>query len=63
MYVMAKLKITQVKSNNSATERQIATLHSLGLRRIRQTVERETNPVTLGMVEKIRHLVTIEEIK
>ncbi|MDR3132913.1 MAG: 50S ribosomal protein L30 [Prevotellaceae bacterium] len=60
---MAKLKITQVKSKNSATERQIATLRSLGLRRIRQIVERDINPVTLGMVEKIRHLVTIEEIK
>jgi large subunit ribosomal protein L30 len=63
MYAMAKLRITQVKSTNSATERQIATLASLGLRRIRQTVEREVNPVTSGMVEKIRHLVTIEEIK
>jgi large subunit ribosomal protein L30 len=63
MYAMAKLKITQVKSSNSATERQIATLASLGLRRIRQTVEREVTPITSGMVEKIRHLVTIEEIK
>jgi len=60
---MAKLKITQVKSSNSATERQIDTLTSLGLRRIRQTVEREVNPVTLGMVDKVRHLVTVEEIK
>ncbi|MDR2362293.1 MAG: 50S ribosomal protein L30 [Prevotellaceae bacterium] len=60
---MATLKITQVKSKNSATERQIATLTSLGLHRIRQTVVREVNPVTLGMIEKIRHLVTIEEIK
>jgi large subunit ribosomal protein L30 len=59
---MATLKITQVRSTNSATERQIATLSSLGLRRIRQTVEREVNPVTLGMVEKIRHLVKIEEL-
>jgi large subunit ribosomal protein L30 len=60
---MAKLKITQIKSSNSATERQIATLASLGLRRIRHTVEREVNPVTLGMIEKVRHLITIEEIK
>jgi large subunit ribosomal protein L30 len=57
---MATLKITQVKSKNSATERQIATLASLGLRRIRQTVVREGNPVTLGMVEKVRHLIKIE---
>jgi large subunit ribosomal protein L30 len=60
---MATLKITQVKSKNSATERQSATLASLGLRRIRQTVVREADPITLGMVEKVRHLVTIEEIE
>jgi large subunit ribosomal protein L30 len=60
---MAKLRITQIKSKNSATDRQIATLESLGLRRIRQTVEREVNPVTLGMVEKVRHLIKVEEVK
>jgi large subunit ribosomal protein L30 len=60
---MAKLKITQVKSKNGATERQIATLASLGLKRINQTVEREINDVTKGMVEKIRHLVTVVEIE
>ncbi|MDR3236674.1 MAG: 50S ribosomal protein L30 [Prevotellaceae bacterium] len=59
---MAKVKITQIKSKNSATERQIATLTSLGLRRMHQTVERETNPVTNGMIEKVRHLVKVEEI-
>ncbi len=59
---MAKLRITQVKSKNGTSERQRATLASLGLRRIRQTVEREADPVTKGMVEKVRHLVTIEEI-
>ncbi len=60
---MAKLKITQVKSKNGATERQIETLRSLGLRRIHQTVEREANPIVNGMVDKVRHLVTIEEVK
>ncbi len=59
---MAKLRLTQVKSKNSATERQIATLESLGLRRIHQTVERDVNPVTLGMVDKVRHLLKIENI-
>ena len=59
---MAKLKITQVKSRNGATKRQIANLESLGIRRLHQTVEVELTPVTKGMVEKVRHLVIVEEI-
>ena len=59
---MAKVKITQVKSKNGATERQIANLESLGIRRLHQTVEVELTPVTKGMVEKVRHLVIVEEI-
>jgi large subunit ribosomal protein L30 len=59
---MAKVKITQVRSKNGATERQRATLQSLGLRRINHTVERETNEVTRGMIEKVRHLIKVEEI-
>ena len=59
---MAKLKITQVKSKNGATKRQIANLESLGIHRLHQTVEVELTPVTKGMVEKVRHLVVTEEI-
>ena len=59
---MAKVKITQVKSKNGATQRQIANLESLGIRRLHQTVEVELTPVTKGMVEKVRHLVIVEEI-
>ena len=59
---MAKVKITQVKSKNGATERQIANLVSLGIHRLHQTVEVELTPVTKGMVEKVRHLVIVEEI-
>ena len=59
---MAKLKITQIKSKNGATERQIANLVSLGIRRLHQTVEVELTPVTKGMIEKVRHLVVVEEI-
>ena len=59
---MAKVKITQVKSKNGATERQIANLVSLGIRRLHQTVEVELTPVTKGMVENVRHLVNVEEI-
>ena len=59
---MAKVKITQVKSKNGATKRQIANLESLGIHRLHQTVEVELTPVTKGMVEKVRHLVIVEEI-
>ncbi len=60
---MAKLKITQIKSKNGATKRQIANLQSLGIHRMHKSVEVEDNPVSRGMVEKVRHLVTVEEIK
>ena len=59
---MAKLKITQVKSKNGATKRQIANLASLGIHRLHQTVEVELTPVTKGMVEKVLHLVKVVEI-
>ena len=59
---MAKVKITQIKSKNGATKRQIANLVSLGIHRLHQTVEVEATPVTRGMVEKVLHLVKVEEI-
>ena len=59
---MAKLKITQIKSKSGATKRQIANLVSLGIHRLHQTVEVELTPVTKGMIEKVRHLVIVEEI-
>ena len=59
---MAKLKITQVRSKNGSTKRQIANLTSLGLRKMHQTVEVEKTPVTEGQIAKIRHLVEAEEI-
>ena len=59
---MAKLRITQIKSKSGATKRQIANLESLGIRKMHQTVEVELTPVTKGMVEKVLHLVKVEEI-
>ena len=59
---MAKVKRTQVKSKNGATQRQIANLVSLGIHKLHQTVEVELTPVTKGMIEKVRHLVVVEEI-
>ena len=59
---MAKLRITQTRSRSGATKRQIANLQSLGLHRVNQTVEVDLNPVSKGMVEKVLHLVKVEEI-
>ena len=59
---MAKVKITQIKSKNGATKRQIANLQSLGIHRLHQTVEVELTPVSKGMIEKVSHLVKVEEI-
>ena len=59
---MAKVKITQVKSKNGASQRQIANLVSLGIHKLHQTVEVELTPITKGMIEKVRHLVIVEEI-
>lgn len=60
---MAKVKITQTKSRSGATKRQIANLASLGIHRLHQTVEVELTPVNKGMLEKVLHLVTVEEVK
>jgi large subunit ribosomal protein L30 len=59
---MAKLKITQVRSKNGETKRQIANLRTLGIHRMHETVIVEDTPITRGMVEKVHHLVTVEEI-
>ena len=60
---MARLKITQIKSRIGATERQCKNLDALGLRKINQTVEHDDSAIILGMVEKVKHLVRIEEVK
>ncbi|HJA98950.1 MAG TPA: 50S ribosomal protein L30 [Candidatus Alistipes avicola] len=60
---MAKLKITQVKSRIGATEKQCRNLDALGLRKIRQSVEHEDSAIIKGMLERVKHLVTVEEIK
>ena len=59
---MAKIKITQVRSKIGRPERQKRTLEALGLRRIRHTVEHEATPQILGMVLKVKHLVTVEDL-
>jgi large subunit ribosomal protein L30 len=59
---MAKIRITQVKSKNGKPERQKRTLQALGIRKLNHSVEHEATPQILGMVVKVRHLVTVENI-
>ena len=57
-----KLLITQVRSTIGRQQNQRATLLSLGLRKIRQQVERDDTPQIRGMIHTVRHLVTVEEV-
>jgi len=59
---MGMIKITQVRSNIGRPERQKRTLVALGLRKNNQSVEVEGTPQVLGMVNKVKHLVSVEEI-
>ncbi|MCX6328009.1 MAG: 50S ribosomal protein L30 [Bacteroidia bacterium] len=59
---MAKIRITQIRSKNGRPERQKRTLEALGIRKLNHSVEHEATPQILGMVEKVRHLVKIENI-
>lgn len=58
---MAKIRITWVKSDISTPDDQRATIKSLGLKRLNQSTVREDSLVVRGMVQKVRHLVKIEE--
>ena len=60
---MGKIKITQVKSAIKKPVRQKRTLEALGIRKLHQTVEVEATPQILGMVNKVSHLVEVEEVK
>lgn len=59
---MAKIKVTQVKSQIGRLQNQKRTLEALGLRKINQVVEHEVTPQILGMVKKVQHLISVEEI-
>ncbi len=59
---MARLKITQTKSEIGGKQNQRETLRTLGLKGIRDTVVREDRPEVRGMVRTVRHLVIVEEV-
>jgi large subunit ribosomal protein L30 len=60
---MAKIRVTKTKSAINRTKTQKLTLEALGLRKIGQVVEHDATPNIIGMVNKIKHLVSVEETK
>jgi large subunit ribosomal protein L30 len=61
--VLKKIKITQVRSIINHTDKQKRTIEALGLHRIRHTVIQTATPQILGMVNKVKHLVNVEEVE
>ena len=60
---MARLKVTQVRSSIGRKPNQRATLRTLGLRHINDTVVREDRPEVRGMIFTVSHLVQVEEVE
>ncbi|BBL03692.1 50S ribosomal protein L30 [Alistipes communis] len=60
---MATLKITQVKSRIGASAQQRKNLDALGLKKINQSVEHSDSVIIKGMLDRVKHLVKIEEVK
>jgi large subunit ribosomal protein L30 len=59
---MTELRVTQIKSRIGGTQSQRDTLRSLGLHRIGDVVVKADRPEIRGMVQAVRHLVTVEEV-
>jgi large subunit ribosomal protein L30 len=59
---MAKLRITQVRSQIGQSEKHRGTLRALGLGKIGRSAEHQESPVVAGMLRKVRHLVRVEDV-
>ncbi len=59
---MAKVQITQSRSDIKRPERQQRTLRALGLGKVNKSVEVEYTPQIQGMVQKVNHLVSVKEL-
>jgi large subunit ribosomal protein L30 len=60
---MARLKVTQIRSQIGTKQNQRETLRSLGLKRISDTVVKEDRPEIRGMIFTVSHLVSVEEVQ
>jgi large subunit ribosomal protein L30 len=56
-----RLRVTLLRSTIGFNKTQFATVQSMGLRRLRHTVELRDTPETRGMIHKVRHLVAVTE--
>ena len=59
---MKKIRIKQIKSGIDRPLRQKKTLEALGFKHMNQELEKVATPQVLGMIEKVKHLVSVEEI-
>lgn len=57
-----KLKITLVKSTIGAVPKNRKTVEAMGLTKLHKTVEMPDNDATRGMIQRVRHLVKVEEV-
>jgi large subunit ribosomal protein L30 len=58
---MAKVRITQTRSQIGQSQRHRGTLRALGLGKIGRTAEHQESPELAGMLRKVRHLVKVED--
>ncbi|MCL2852519.1 MAG: 50S ribosomal protein L30 [Defluviitaleaceae bacterium] len=58
---MADLKITLVKSKIGVKPKHARTIQALGLRKLNSSVTQNDNPAIRGMINQVRHLVTVED--
>lgn len=59
--IMAKIKVTQVRSGINRPKRQKDTLKALGFTKLNQTIEHEETPQIKGMINVVKHLVKVEQ--
>ena len=60
---MAKVRVKQVRSAINKPVDQKRTVQALGLRKLNKVVEHEATPQIMGMINKVKHLLEVEEIK
>jgi large subunit ribosomal protein L30 len=60
---MEKVKVTQTKSIIGASKRQKLTMQALGIKRMGRTIEHNATDSVKGMINAVKHLVTVEYVK
>ena len=60
---MSRIRLTQIRSTIKRPARQVKTMEALGLKKINSSVEHNVTPQIVGMVERVRHLLKVEELE